>query len=150
MAVVDGGDVFDRALGRSEAELAAVLRARIGLSTARWVQVGCGVVAVGAVVLAVAAWAGADRPASGSGSRTVVVTLVAVAICVSVGLAAQAAFVVPLRRQVAMRERTMLGEVDPLRELFVHIAQREGWDDERIRATRRRLSQFPIEGEAFR
>jgi hypothetical protein len=149
VAVVDGGDVFDRALGRSEAQLAAVRRARVGLGAARWAQVGCGAGAVVAVVAAGAAWVGADRPEDGSG-RTIVITLAVVAICVAVALAAQAAFVVPLRRQVAMRERVMLGEVDPLRELFVHIAQRESWDDERVRATRRRLSQFPIEGEAFR
>jgi hypothetical protein len=79
-----------------------------------------------------------------------VVTLSVVAVSVVVALVAQALLVVPLRRRVAMRERAMLSEVDPLRELFVHIAQREGWDGERVRATRRRLSQFPIEGEEFR
>ena len=44
----------------------------------------------------------------------------------------------------------MLSEINRLRELFIHIARREKWDHERIRTTRQRLSQFPIEGGTFR
>jgi hypothetical protein len=43
----------------------------------------------------------------------------------------------------------MLSEINRLRELFIHIARREQWEYERIRATRQRLSQFPIEGGTF-
>ena len=146
MAVVDGGDVFDRALVRSETQLAAVRRARAVLGAVRWAQVVFSAVALVAVVVLVV---GMDRPGNSHGAKIVVALSVAAA-GVAIILVAQAVFVVRLRQHVALRERAMLGEIDPLRELFVHIAQREGWDGERVRATRRRLSQFPIEGEAFR
>jgi hypothetical protein len=79
-----------------------------------------------------------------------VISLSVAAVGLAVALVTQAALVLPLRRQVAMEERIMLREVNRLRELFVHIARREQWDNERTHATRQRLSQFPIEGEAFR
>jgi hypothetical protein len=112
----------------------------------RRVQVGACAAALVAVATALL---GANGPVSGEGIR-IVISLSVAAVGLAVALVTQAALVLPLRRQVAMEERIMLREVNRLRELFVHIARREQWDNERTHATRQRLSQFPIEGEAFR
>jgi hypothetical protein len=58
----------------------------------------------------------------------------------------QTALVVPSRRKILMNENVMLSDVNRLRELFINLARQEGWGSDRIYATRKRLSQFPIEG----
>lgn len=146
MTAIDGGDAFDRVLAEAEARLATVRRARARLRTARSAQTGGGAIALVAVAVALL---GADGPGSGEGSW-IVVSLAVAAVGLAAALVTEAALVIPVRRQAAMNERVMLSEVNRLRELFTHIAWREGWDDERIRAVRQRLSQFPIEGRTFR
>jgi hypothetical protein len=146
MVAIDGGDAFDRVLAEAETRLTVVRRARARLGMSRRVQVGACAAALVAVATALL---GANGPVSGEGTR-IVVSLSVAAVGLAVALVTQAALVLPLRRQVAMEERIMLREVNRLRELFVHIARREQWDNERTHATRQRLSQFPIEGEAFR
>ncbi|WP_285229379.1 hypothetical protein OG422_18445 [Streptomyces sp. NBC_01525] len=44
----------------------------------------------------------------------------------------------------------MLEDVNRLRELFAHVAEREQWDGSLTRSVRQRLSRFPIEGGSFR
>jgi hypothetical protein len=146
MTVIDDGDAFDQVLAESESRLAVVRRARAHVGVARRVQVGGGAVALVAVSVALLS---TDRP-GGEGGTWVVVSLFIAAFGLAAVLVAQAAVVLPLRRKVALEERVMLSEVNRLRELFVHVARREEWSRERIRAARQRLSQFPIEGGAFR
>jgi len=146
MVAIDSGEAFERILAEAEARLVVVRRARTRLRTARRAQVAGGAVALVAVA---AALLGADGPTSGEGTW-IVLSLAVAALGLVTALLTQSALVLPLRRQAAMEERIMLIQVNRLRELFAHIARREGWDRERIRETRRRLSRFPIEGGTFR
>ncbi len=146
MAVIDGGDAFDRVLVDSETRLAVLRRAHTRLGTARGAQVGAAALALAAVA---AALLGADNPGDREGAWAVLSLSVA-AVGLAAALAIQATLVLPLSRQAATEERAILSEINRLRELFIHIARREEWDHERIRATRQRLSQFPIEGGTFR
>jgi hypothetical protein len=146
VAVVDGGDAFDRVLVDSEARLAVLRRAHIRLGTARRARAGAAALALVAVA---AALLGADDPGDGEGAW-VALSLSVAAVGLAAALAIQAALLLPLGRRAATEERAVLGEVNRLRELFIHIARREEWDHERIRATRQRLSQFPIEGGTLR
>jgi hypothetical protein len=146
VAVIDGGDTFEDVLVDSEARLAVLRRAHIRLGTARYARVG---VAASAFVAVAVAILGAGNPSVGEGAW-VAIPLSAAAVGLAGALAIQAALVLPLSRAVAAEERAILGEINQLRELFIHIARREDWDHERIRATRQRLSQFPIEGGTLR
>ncbi|GAA0685533.1 hypothetical protein GCM10010193_44290 [Kitasatospora atroaurantiaca] len=146
MAAIDSGDAFERVLAEAEARLSVVRRARARVRAARRAQVVGGAVALVAVA---AALLGAGGPRSGEGTW-IVVSLTVAALGLATALLTQSALVLPLRRQAAIDERIMLRQVNRLRELFAHIARREGWDGERIRATRQRLSRFPIEGGTFR
>ncbi|MFB6928888.1 hypothetical protein ACFCXR_28295, partial [Streptomyces noursei] len=107
---------------------------------------GGGAVALVAVAVALLS---TDRPGDERGTW-VVVSLFIAAVGFAAVLVTQAAVVLPLRRKLALEERVMLNEVNRLRELFVHVARSEQWSRERVRAARQRLSQFPIEGGAFR
>ncbi|MER6047525.1 hypothetical protein K2224_37205 (plasmid) [Streptomyces sp. BHT-5-2] len=146
MTIIDDGDAFDRALAESESRLAVIRRARAQVGVARRVQAGSGAVALGVIAVALLS---TDR-FDGQGGPRVVVSLFIAAFGLAAVLVAQAVVVLPLCRKVATEERVMLSEVNRLRELFVNVARREEWSRERIRAARQRLSQFPIEGGAFR
>ncbi|MCC5480476.1 hypothetical protein [Streptomyces barringtoniae] len=146
MTIIDDGDAFDRVLAESESRLSVIRRVRAHVGVARRAQVGSGAVALVAIA---AALLSIDRP-GGKEGPWVVVSLFIAAFGLAAILVAQAVVVLPLRRKVAMEERVMLSEVNRLRELFVHVARREEWNRERIRTARQRLSQFPIEGGAFR
>jgi hypothetical protein len=146
VAVIDGGDTFDRVLVNSEARLAVLRRAQTRLRTARRAQAGVAALALAAVAVALL---GADNPGDGEGAWVTLSFSVA-AVGLAADLAIQATLVLPLGRRAATEERAILSEINRLRELFIHIARREEWDHERIRATRQRLSQFPIEGGTLR
>ncbi|MFL4495522.1 hypothetical protein ACJ6WD_30405 [Streptomyces sp. VTCC 41912] len=146
MTAIDDGDAFDQILTKAESRLILVRRARAQTGVARGVQLGGGAVALVAVAVALLS---TDRPGD-ERSTWVVVSLFIAAVGFAAILVTQAAVVLPLRRKLALEERVMLNEVNRLRELFVHVARSEQWSRERVRAARQRLSQFPIEGGAFR
>jgi hypothetical protein len=112
---------FDRALVSAEADLAAVRKSRAGVVVIRCAE-----------VLAFAA--GFVHPLG------LVAALVAAAV-------SELLLVRPITRRLAERTRAMMSSVVTLRETFIHIARREKWTDARITATRRRISQFPIDGD---
>jgi hypothetical protein len=146
VAVIDGGDAFDRVLVDSEARLAVLRRAHTRRRTARGAQAGAAALALAAAAVALL---GAGKPGDGEGAW-VVLSLSVAAVGLAAALAIQAMLVLPFGRRAATEERAVLSEINRLRELFIHIARQEEWDHERIRVTRQRLSQFPIEGGTFR
>jgi hypothetical protein len=140
MAAIDSGDAFARVLVECEARLAMVRRARARLRRVRCAQIGGGVVVV---VLAVTL--GLAAPMRQGGTQAVTSVLIAVAGLVAM-FVVQVTLVVPFRRKIVMDENVMLSDVNLLRELFINLARQEGWGSDQVNATRKRLSQFPIEG----
>jgi hypothetical protein len=143
MAEIDSGDAFDRFLAECEARLATIRRARTRLRKARYAQIGGGMVVLVAVALPLA---GPIAPMRQSGAQVVASLLIGVAGMLVI-FVVQVALIVPSRRKIVMDEHVMLSDVNQLRELFVNLARQERWGSDRMRATRKRLSQFPIEGE---
>ncbi|MER6023816.1 hypothetical protein [Streptomyces anulatus] len=56
----------------------------------------------------------------------------------------------PLNRRFVEEERAMIEEVNRMRELFTHVAERDRWEERLKASVRERLSRFPVEGGSFR
>ncbi|WP_261571104.1 hypothetical protein [Frankia gtarii] len=140
MEKIDSGDAFERILSQSEKRLDEVHEWRSRLGIARRAQVAAGSVALVAVAVALL---GPNRSSSGQGTW-IALALLTAAAALGVSFAIQVRRVNPLGRQVAIKERAVLNDVNRLRELFIYISQRENWGDERIRNTKSRLSKFSI------
>ncbi|SCE63242.1 hypothetical protein GA0115261_118691, partial [Streptomyces sp. OspMP-M43] len=56
----------------------------------------------------------------------------------------------PLKRRFVAEEQAMIEEVNRMRELFTHIAERDRWEERLKRSVRERLSRFPVDGGSLR
>ncbi|WP_098021872.1 hypothetical protein, partial [Streptomyces sp. wa1071] len=96
-------------------------------------------------VLALAAATG-----GGPGGVLVGVGLVVAALSLAACVALLLRIERPLNRRFVEEERTMIEEVNRMRELFTHVAERDRWEERLKRSVRERLSRFPVEGGSFR
>ncbi|MFD8441224.1 hypothetical protein ACFV11_01265 [Streptomyces globisporus] len=146
MGTIDGGAAFLRMLTAAERRL-AVLRAL----TARRRRVRRPRIASAALAVLIPAVL-ALAAATGDGPGGV---LLAVGLSIAVlSLAACAALLLlverPLNRRFAVEEHAMIEEVNRMRELFTHVAERDRWEERLKGSVRERLSRFPVEGGSLR
>ncbi|CAH9416484.1 hypothetical protein AMK14_20635 [Streptomyces sp. TSRI0445] len=146
MGAIDGGAAFLRMLTAAERRL-AVLRAL----TARRRRVRRPRIASAALAVLIPAVL-ALAAATGDGPGGV---LLAVGLSLAVlSLAACAALLLlverPLNRRFAVEEHAMIEEVNRMRELFTHVAERDRWEERLKGSVRERLSRFPVEGGSLR
>ncbi|GGW04834.1 hypothetical protein ABZ771_27500 [Streptomyces globisporus] len=146
MGAIDGGAAFLRMLTAAERRL-AVLRAL----TARRRRVRRPRIASAALAVLIPAVL-ALAAATGDGPGGV---LLAVGLSIAVlSLAACAALLLlverPLNRRFAVEEHAMIEEVNRMRELFTHVAERDRWEERLKGSVRERLSRFPVEGGSLR
>ncbi|AWL84668.1 hypothetical protein BF14_001030 [Streptomyces griseus] len=146
MGAIDGGVAFLRMLTAAERRL-AVLRAL----TARRRRVRRPRIASAALAVLIPAVL-ALAAATGDGPGGV---LLAVGLSLAVlSLAACAALLLlverPLNRRFAVEEHAMIEEVNRMRELFTHVAERDRWEERLKGSVRERLSRFPVEGGSLR
>ncbi|MEU2069728.1 hypothetical protein [Streptomyces anulatus] len=146
MAAIDGGAAFLRTLAAAERRLAAVQALRARRRRVRRPRIATGSLAVlipGALALAAATGGGPGGVLVGVGLAVAALSLAA---CVALLLRIER----PLNRRFAEEERTMIEEVNRMRELFTHVAERDRWEERLKRSVRERLSRFPVEGGSFR
>ncbi|TSB31454.1 hypothetical protein FNJ62_06115 [Streptomyces benahoarensis] len=146
MAALDHGPAFLRALDRAEERLAAVRSVHARLRHFRRLQAAAAVVAL--LAPTVPLW-GVTKVGGSHGTWILVSLLTAVAALAAL-LTVRVACARPSRLRMTEEERAMLEDVNRLRELFAHVAEREQWDGSLTRSVRQRLSRFPIEGGSFR
>ncbi|MEU3053198.1 hypothetical protein [Streptomyces griseus] len=146
MAAIDGGAAFLRTLTAAERRLAGVQALRARLRRVRRPRIASAALAVLIpVVLALAAATG-----DGPGGVLVVVGLAVAALSLAACVALLLRIERPLNRRFAQEERAMVEEVNRMRELFTHVAERDRWEERLKQSVRERLSRFPVESGAFR
>ncbi|KFK88424.1 hypothetical protein IX27_21425 [Streptomyces sp. JS01] len=146
MGAIDGGAAFLRTLAAAERRLAG-LRAL----TARRRRVrGPRIASAALAVLIPAVLALAAATGDGPGGVLLAVGLTVAAL----SLAACAALLLlverPLNRRFAVEEHAMIEDVNRMRELFTHVAERDRWEERLKGSVRERLSRFPVEGGSLR
>lgn len=146
MAAIDGGAAFLRTLTAAERRLAGVQALSARRRRVRRPRIATALLAV--LILAVLAVAAATGGGPGGGLVAVGLTAagLSLAACVALLLRIER----PLNRRFAEEERTMIEEVNRMRELFTHVAERDRWEERLKRSVRERLSRFPVEGGSFR
>ncbi|MEV7909857.1 MULTISPECIES: hypothetical protein [Streptomyces] len=146
MAAIDGGAAFLRTLAAAERRLAGVQALSARLRRVRRPRIASAALAVLIpVVLALAAATG-----DGPGGVLVVVGLTVAALALAACVALLLRIERPLNRRFAQEERAMVEEVNRMRELFTHVAERDRWEERLKQSVRERLSRFPVESGAFR
>ncbi|MFF2860977.1 hypothetical protein ACFVSX_13870 [Streptomyces rubiginosohelvolus] len=142
MGAIDGGAAFLRMLTAAERRLAGLRALTARRRRVRRPRIASAVLAVLIPALLASAAATGDGPGG---------VLLAVGLSVAVlSLAACAALLLlverPLNRRFAVEEHAMIEEVNRLRELFTHVAERDRWEERLKGSVRERLSRFPVEG----
>lgn len=146
MGAIDGGAAFLRMLAAAERRLAAVQALSARRRRVRRPRIAtASLAALIPAVLAVAAATG-----GGLGGVLVAVGLTAAGLSLAACVALLLRIERPLNRRFAEEERTMIEDVNRMRELFTHIAERDRWEERLKRSVRERLSRFPVEGGSFR
>ncbi|MFJ8254252.1 hypothetical protein [Streptomyces sp. NPDC094466] len=146
MGAIDGGAAFLRMLAAAERRLAAVHALSARRRRVRRPRIAtASLAALIPAVLAVAAATG-----GGPGGVLVAVGLTAAGLSLAACVALLLRIERPLNRRFAEEERTMIEDVNRMRELFTHIAERDRWEERLKRSVRERLSRFPVEGGSFR
>ncbi|MFJ5044414.1 hypothetical protein [Streptomyces sp. NPDC088719] len=146
MAAIDGGAAFLRTLTAAERRLAGVQALSARRRRVRRPRIATALLAVLIpAVLAVSAATG-----GGPGGVLVAVGLTAAGLSLAACVALLLRIERPLNRRFAEEERTMIEEVNRMRELFTHVAERDRWEERLKRSVRERLSRFPVEGGSFR
>ncbi|MFJ1784606.1 hypothetical protein ACIOML_09895 [Streptomyces anulatus] len=146
MAAIDGGAAFLRTLAAAERRLAAVQALSARRRRVRRPRIATGSLAVlipGVMALAAATGGGPGGALVGVGLAVAALSLAA---CVALLLRIER----PLNRRFVEEERTMIEEVNRMRELFTHVAERDRWEERLKGSVRERLSRFPVEGGSFR
>ncbi|MFH8871779.1 hypothetical protein ACIBCC_24120 [Streptomyces griseus] len=146
MAAIEDGAAFLRTLADAERRLAGVQALGARRRRVRRPRIAsASLAALIPGVLAVAAVAG-----GGPGSLLVAVGLsvaaLSLAACVTLLLRIER----PLKRRFVAEEQAMIEEVNRMRELFTHIAERDRWEERLKRSVRERLSRFPVDGGSLR
>ncbi|WNF30916.1 hypothetical protein RI138_31035 [Streptomyces sp. C11-1] len=146
MAAIDSGAAFLRTLAAAERRLAAVQALSARRRRVRRPRIAAAsLAALIPAVLLLAAAAG-DGPGGAAVAVGLAVAALALAAYIALGLMIER----PLGRRMAQEEHTMIEEVNRMRELFTHIAERERWEARLTRSVRERLSRFPVEGGSLR
>ncbi|MEV6449728.1 hypothetical protein AB0M75_00300 [Streptomyces anulatus] len=146
MAAIDGGAAFLRTLAAAERRLAAVQALSARRRRVRRPRIATGSLAVllpGVLALAAATGGGPGGLLVGVGLAVAALSLAA---CVALLLRIER----PLNRRFVEEERAMIEEVNRMRELFTHVAERDRWEERLKASVRERLSRFPVEGGSFR
>ncbi|MFF8962980.1 hypothetical protein ACF1BK_09530 [Streptomyces globisporus] len=146
MGAIDGGAAFLRTLAAAERRLAGLRALTARRRRVRRPRIASAALAV--LIPAVLALAAATGDGPGG-------VLLAVGLTVAVlSLAACAALLLlverPLNRRFAVEEHAMIEEVNRMRELFTHVAERDRWEERLKGSVRERLSRFPVEGGSLR
>ncbi|MFD8406900.1 MULTISPECIES: hypothetical protein [Streptomyces] len=146
MAAIDGGAAFLRTLAAAERRLSAVQALSARRRRVRRPRIATGSLAV--LIPAVLALAAATG--GGPGGVLVGVGLVVAALSLAACVALLLRIERPLNRRFVEEERTMIEEVNRMRELFTHVAERDRWEERLKSSVRERLSRFPVEGGSLR
>ncbi|MFF2225494.1 hypothetical protein ACFVV7_19490 [Streptomyces globisporus] len=146
MGAIDGGAAFLRTLAVAERRLAGLRALTARRRRVRRPRIASAALAV--LIPAVLALAAATGDGPGG-------VLLAVGLTVAaLSLAACAALLLlverPLNRRFAVEEHAMIEEVNRMRELFTHVAERDRWEERLKGSVRERLSRFPVEGGSLR
>ncbi|MBK3559353.1 hypothetical protein JHN55_23070 [Streptomyces sp. MBT56] len=146
MGPIDGGAAFLRTLAAAERRLAGLRSLTARRRRVRRPRIASAALAV--LIPAVLALAAATGDGPGG-------VLLAVGLTVAAfSLAACAALLLlverPLNRRFAVEEHAMIEEVNRMRELFTHVAERDRWEERLKGSVRERLSRFPVEGGSLR
>ncbi|MFE5960481.1 hypothetical protein ACFYZ6_11550 [Streptomyces rubiginosohelvolus] len=146
MGAIDGGAAFLRMLTAAERRLSGLRALTARRRRVRRPRMASAALAV--LIPAVLALAAATGGGPGG-------VLLAVGLTVAVlSLAACAALLLlverPLNRRFAVEEHAMIEEVNRMRELFTHVAERDRWEERLKGSVRERLSRFPVEGGSLR
>ncbi|MEU4922856.1 hypothetical protein ACIQEY_10335 [Streptomyces parvus] len=146
MGAIDGGAAFLRTLAAAERRLAGLRSLTARRRRVRRPRIASAALAV--LIPAVLALAAATGDGPGG-------VLLAVGLTVAaLSLAACAALLLlverPLNRRFAVEEHAMIEEVNRMRELFTHVAERDRWEERLKGSVRERLSRFPVEGGSLR
>lgn len=146
MAGIDGGAAFLRTLAAAERRLAGVQALSARQRRVRRPRIASASLAV--LIPAVLALAAATG--DGPGGVLVVAGLTVAALSLAACVALLLRIERPLNRRFAEEEHTMIEEVNRMRELFTHVAERDRWEERLKRSVRERLSRFPVERGSFR
>ncbi|MFG3410438.1 hypothetical protein [Streptomyces sp. NPDC048142] len=146
MAAIDGGEAFLRMLAAAERRLAGVHALSARRRRVRRPRIASASLAV--LIPAVLALAAATG--DGPGGVLVVAGLIVAALSLAACVALLLRIERPLDRRLAEEEHTMIEEVNRMRELFTHVAERDRWEERLKRSVRERLSRFPVERGALR
>ncbi|MEI5036461.1 hypothetical protein RB201_38750 [Streptomyces sp. S1A(2023)] len=146
MAAIDGGAAFLRTLAAAERRLAGVRALSARRRRVRRPRIASASLAVLIPgFLAVAAAMG-DGPGSLLVAVGLAVAALSLAACVTLLLRIER----PLNRRFMEERRAVIEEVNRMRELFPHVAERDRWEERLKRSVRERLSRFPVEGGSYR
>ncbi|MFJ9890312.1 hypothetical protein [Streptomyces sp. NPDC091287] len=146
MAVIDGGAAFLRTLTAAERRLAGVQALSARRRRVRRPRIASASLAVLIPgFLAIAAATG-----GGPGGLLVAVGLAVAALSLAACVTLLLRIERPLNRRFVEEERAMIEEVNRMRELFTHVAERDRWEERLKRSVRERLSRFPVEGGSYR
>ncbi|MEU5370234.1 hypothetical protein ABZ362_14830 [Streptomyces sp. NPDC005951] len=146
MGAIDGGAAFLRMLTAAERRLAGLRALTARRRRVRRPRIASAALAVSIpAVLALAAATGAG-PGGVLLAVGLTVAVLSLAACVAILLLVER----PLNRRFAVEEHAMIEEVNRMRELFTHVAERDRWEERLKGSVRERLSRFPVEGGSLR
>lgn len=146
MAAIDGGAAFLRTLAAAERRLAGVQALSARRRRVRRPRIASASLAVlipGFLAVAAATGGGPGGLLTAVGLTVAALSLAA---CVTLLLRIER----PLNRRFVEEERAMIEEVNRMRELFTHVAERDRWEERLKRSVRERLSRFPVDGGSYR
>lgn len=146
MAAIDGGAAFLRTLAASERRLTGVQALSARRRRVRRPRIASASLAVlipGVLALAAATGGGPGGVLVAGGLSVAALSLAA---CLTLLLRIER----PLNRRFVEEDRVMIEEVNRLRELFTHVAERDRWEERLKHSVRERLSRFPVEGGSLR
>ncbi|MFD4128487.1 hypothetical protein ACFXKK_34450 [Streptomyces globisporus] len=146
MGAIDGGAAFLRTLAAAERRLAGLRALTARRRRVRRPRIASAALAV--LIPAVLALAAA----TGDGPGGVLLAVGLTVAVLSLGACAALLLLVerPLNRRFAVEEHAMIEEVNRMRELFTHVAERDRWEERLKGSVRERLSRFPVEGGSLR
>ncbi|ALU97661.1 MULTISPECIES: hypothetical protein [Streptomyces] len=146
MGAIDGGAAFLRTLAAAERRLAGLRALTARRRRVRRPRIASAALAVLIpAVLALAAATG-DGPGGALLAVGLTVAVLSLAACAALLLLVER----PLNRRFAVEEHAMIEEVNRMRELFTHVAERDRWEERLKGSVRERLSRFPVEGGSLR
>ncbi|MEW2060723.1 hypothetical protein AB0899_08095 [Streptomyces sp. NPDC007002] len=146
MGAIDDGAAFLRLLTATERRLAGLQALTARRRRVRRPRIASAALAVLIPAVLVSAAATGDGPGGVLLAVGLTVAVLSLAACVALLLLIER----PLNRRMAVEEHAMIEEVNRMRELFTHVAERDRWEERLRRSVRERLSRFPVERGSLR